>query len=62
MPMDGLKISFLQGKYWILDFNPFHKTTDSLLFSWNELTDGRISSYPAGIDIVSGTFKSCMLT
>ncbi|PIO29516.1 hypothetical protein AB205_0174850 [Aquarana catesbeiana] len=29
-----------QGKVWIIDFNPFGEVTDSLLFSWEELTTG----------------------
>ena len=26
-----------KGKVWLVDFNPFIETTDSLLFSWDEL-------------------------
>ncbi|XP_077329113.1 translation initiation factor eIF2 assembly protein isoform X2 [Lithobates pipiens] len=29
-----------EGKVWIIDFNPFGEVTDSLLFSWEELTTG----------------------
>ncbi|XP_040199329.1 cell division cycle protein 123 homolog isoform X1 [Rana temporaria] len=29
-----------EGKVWIIDFNPFGEVTDSLLFSWEELTKG----------------------
>lgn len=28
----------LQGKVWLIDFNPFGEVTDSLLFTWEELT------------------------
>lgn len=31
----------LQGKIWLIDFNPFGEVTDSLLFTWDELTSGR---------------------
>ncbi|XP_053575138.1 cell division cycle protein 123 homolog [Bombina bombina] len=30
-----------QGKIWLIDFNPFGEVTDSLLFTWEELTIGR---------------------
>ena len=30
----------LQGKVWLIDVNPFGEVTDSLLFSWEELTSG----------------------
>lgn len=30
----------LQGKIWLIDFNPFGEVTDSLLFTWEELTSG----------------------
>lgn len=30
----------------MLDFNPFGKVTDSLLFSWDELTDDSLKSDP----------------
>ncbi|XP_075868254.1 translation initiation factor eIF2 assembly protein isoform X3 [Nelusetta ayraudi] len=29
-----------QGKVWLIDLNPFGEVTDSLLFSWEELTSG----------------------
>uniref|UniRef100_UPI00358F3D21 translation initiation factor eIF2 assembly protein isoform X3 n=1 Tax=Myxine glutinosa TaxID=7769 RepID=UPI00358F3D21 len=28
-----------QGRVWLIDFNPFGDVTDTLLFSWEELTD-----------------------
>lgn len=31
-------LSVLQGKVWLIDFNPFGEVTDSLLFTWEELT------------------------
>ncbi|XP_040403287.1 cell division cycle protein 123 homolog [Cygnus olor] len=30
-----------RGKVWLIDFNPFGEVTDSLLFTWDELTSGR---------------------
>lgn len=30
-------LSVLQGKVWLIDFNPFGEVTDSLLFTWEEL-------------------------
>lgn len=29
-----------QGKVWLIDLNPFGEVTDSLLFTWEELTSG----------------------
>lgn len=29
-----------QGRVWLIDFNPFGEVTDSLLFTWEELTSG----------------------
>ncbi|KAG7234684.1 hypothetical protein INR49_004088 [Caranx melampygus] len=29
-----------QGRVWLIDLNPFGEVTDSLLFSWGELTSG----------------------
>ncbi|KAM5172453.1 translation initiation factor eIF2 assembly protein isoform 1-T1 [Mantella aurantiaca] len=29
-----------EGKVWLIDFNPFGEVTDSLLFTWDELTKG----------------------
>ncbi len=26
---------------WLIDFNPFGEVTDSLLFTWEELTSGK---------------------
>ncbi|KAG8576952.1 hypothetical protein GDO81_010027 [Engystomops pustulosus] len=31
------------GKIWLIDFNPFGEVTDSLLFTWEELINGRVS-------------------
>ncbi|XP_041059425.1 cell division cycle protein 123 homolog [Carcharodon carcharias] len=33
-----------QGKVWLIDFNPFGEVTNSLLFSWEELTSGQTIS------------------
>lgn len=33
-------LSILQGKVWLIDFNPFGEVTDSLLFTWDELLSG----------------------
>jgi len=33
-------LSVLQGKVWLIDFNPFGEVTDSLLFTWDELLSG----------------------
>ncbi|XP_010182456.1 PREDICTED: cell division cycle protein 123 homolog, partial [Mesitornis unicolor] len=30
-----------KGKIWLIDFNPFGEVTDSLLFTWEELTSGK---------------------
>lgn len=32
-----------QGRVWLIDLNPFGEVTDSLLFSWEELTSGEIT-------------------
>ncbi|KAJ1164597.1 hypothetical protein NDU88_005033 [Pleurodeles waltl] len=32
------------GKIWLIDFNPFGEITDSLLFTWEELTSGNALS------------------
>uniref|UniRef100_A0A9J8BWZ0 Translation initiation factor eIF2 assembly protein n=2 Tax=Cyprinus carpio TaxID=7962 RepID=A0A9J8BWZ0_CYPCA len=29
------------GRVWLIDFNPFGEVTDSLLFTWEELTSGK---------------------
>lgn len=34
-------LSVLQGKVWLIDFNPFGEVTDALLFTWDELLSGR---------------------
>ncbi|XP_073407354.1 translation initiation factor eIF2 assembly protein [Dendrobates tinctorius] len=31
-----------EGKIWLIDFNPFGEVTDSLLFTWEELLNGRV--------------------
>uniref|UniRef100_A0A663M013 Translation initiation factor eIF2 assembly protein n=1 Tax=Athene cunicularia TaxID=194338 RepID=A0A663M013_ATHCN len=30
-----------RGRTWLIDFNPFGEVTDSLLFTWEELTSGK---------------------
>lgn len=37
----GHTILYLQGKVWLIDFNPFGEVTDSLLFTWEELMSSR---------------------
>lgn len=37
-----------QGRVWLIDFNPFGEVTDSLLFTWNELSTGEISQQQDG--------------
>lgn len=32
-----------QGRVWLIDLNPFGEVTDSLLFSWEELTSGGLT-------------------
>lgn len=43
-PMQTVLQSFFvcvsQGRVWLIDLNPFGEVTDSLLFSWEELTSG----------------------
>lgn len=34
-------LTVLQGKVWLIDFNPFGDVTDPLLFTWEELISGR---------------------
>lgn len=37
-------VCLLQGRVWLIDLNPFGEVTDSLLFTWEELTSsGEIS-------------------
>lgn len=47
MPLASLVVPFrsrvLQGRVWLIDLNPFGEVTDSLLFSWEELTSGEIT-------------------
>ncbi|CAK8689343.1 translation initiation factor eIF2 assembly protein-like [Clavelina lepadiformis] len=38
------------GEYWIIDFNPFGEMTDALLFTWNELQDGKLNSCEDSVD------------
>ncbi|KAF0029461.1 hypothetical protein F2P81_018566 [Scophthalmus maximus] len=33
-----------QGRVWLIDLNPFGEVTDSLLFSWEELTSGEVAN------------------
>lgn len=45
-------VCVLQGRVWLIDLNPFGEVTDSLLFTWEELTSsGEITqqqvSHPA---------------
>lgn len=37
----NFSITPLQGKIWLIDFNAFGEVTDSLLFTWEELTSGK---------------------
>ncbi|XP_051889472.1 cell division cycle protein 123 homolog [Pristis pectinata] len=46
-----------QGKVWIIDFNPFGEVTNSLLFSWDELTSGHNISEGALADSDSPVFR-----
>lgn len=40
-PTDSLIwVWWTQGKVWLIDLNPFGEVTDSLLFTWEELTSG----------------------
>lgn len=32
-----------QGRVWLIDLNPFGEVTDSLLFTWGELTSGEVA-------------------
>ena len=34
---------------WLIDLNPFGEVTDSLLFSWEELTSGEITQQQVGL-------------
>lgn len=36
----SLTVCVWQGKVWLIDLNPFGEVTDSLLFTWEELTSG----------------------
>lgn len=43
----------LQGRVWLIDLNPFGEVTDSLLFSWEELTSGgEIGQQQVTIDVL----------
>uniref|UniRef100_A0A3B4XQD4 Translation initiation factor eIF2 assembly protein n=1 Tax=Seriola lalandi dorsalis TaxID=1841481 RepID=A0A3B4XQD4_SERLL len=37
-----------QGRVWLIDLNPFGEVTDSLLFSWEELTCGGETAHQQG--------------
>ncbi|TWW64458.1 Cell division cycle protein 123 -like protein [Takifugu flavidus] len=37
-----------QGRVWLIDLNPFGEVTDSLLFSWEELTSGDLTQQQEG--------------
>uniref|UniRef100_A0A8D3ALC1 Translation initiation factor eIF2 assembly protein n=1 Tax=Scophthalmus maximus TaxID=52904 RepID=A0A8D3ALC1_SCOMX len=37
-----------QGRVWLIDLNPFGEVTDSLLFSWEELTSGEVANQQEG--------------
>lgn len=39
-----------EGKIWLIDFNPFGEVTDSLLFTWEELTNGRVPGDEENVD------------
>lgn len=38
-----------KGRVWLIDLNPFGEVTDSLLFSWEELTSGEITQQQVGL-------------
>ncbi|XP_018409222.1 PREDICTED: cell division cycle protein 123 homolog isoform X1 [Nanorana parkeri] len=46
-----------EGKVWLIDFNPFGEVTDSLLFSWDELTKGANPGDEENADQDSPTFR-----
>uniref|UniRef100_A0A669BE06 Translation initiation factor eIF2 assembly protein n=1 Tax=Oreochromis niloticus TaxID=8128 RepID=A0A669BE06_ORENI len=37
-----------QGRVWLIDLNPFGEVTDSLLFTWGELTSGEVAEQQEG--------------
>nr|CAB3229165.1 cell division cycle protein 123 homolog [Phallusia mammillata] len=51
------------NRMWIIDFNPFNKTTDSLLFTWDELNSGVLQPNPYSVELqhadghVTGQFR-----
>ncbi|XP_056429297.1 cell division cycle protein 123 homolog isoform X1 [Hyla sarda] len=46
-----------EGKIWLIDFNPFGEVTDSLLFTWEELMNGRMPADEEDIDQDLPTFR-----
>ncbi|XP_075713543.1 translation initiation factor eIF2 assembly protein isoform X2 [Rhinoderma darwinii] len=46
-----------EGKVWLIDFNPFGEVTDSLLFTWEELINGRVPGDEEDIDQDCPTFR-----
>ncbi|XP_068132229.1 translation initiation factor eIF2 assembly protein-like isoform X2 [Hyperolius riggenbachi] len=46
-----------EGKIWLIDFNPFGEVTDSLLFTWDELTSGTNPGAEEAVDQDSPTFR-----
>ncbi|XP_072097931.1 translation initiation factor eIF2 assembly protein isoform X1 [Mobula birostris] len=46
-----------RGKVWIIDFNPFGEVTNSLLFTWDELTSGHIISEGALAELDAPVFR-----
>lgn len=52
-----MKFFCVQGRFWIIDFNPFTESTDPLLFSWKELSGGNMSAYSASVDIINGWWR-----
>ncbi|XP_072257871.1 translation initiation factor eIF2 assembly protein [Pyxicephalus adspersus] len=42
-----------EGKVWLIDINPFGEVTDSLLFTWDELTKGANQGGEENVDQVS---------
>uniref|UniRef100_H2YTA9 Translation initiation factor eIF2 assembly protein n=1 Tax=Ciona savignyi TaxID=51511 RepID=H2YTA9_CIOSA len=40
------------GRFWIIDFNPFGEMTESLLFTWAELSSGDLSDFNSSVSIL----------
>uniref|UniRef100_A0A3Q4HT49 Translation initiation factor eIF2 assembly protein n=1 Tax=Neolamprologus brichardi TaxID=32507 RepID=A0A3Q4HT49_NEOBR len=38
----------IYGRVWLIDLNPFGEVTDSLLFTWGELTSGEVAEQQEG--------------